>query len=333
MQKVLVTGATGLIGSHLIVELLNHTDYLVTAMVRSEDSLLKLNAVLQRHNLNPVDHMLVDTADYVEVRDAIADFDIIFHCAAIVALGDEAPEKIVANNVKLTHYVVESVLVSERKPLLVHVSSTAALGAEIYPKMTTEDSVFLNIVGASPYSRSKFLSENEVLRGIKLGIKAVIVQPSVVLGVGAMNGGGIQELFPLAERGIRFSTDGTMGFVDVVDVARAMRLASEMQETWGGRYLLSGHNLLYDDLIRSLNSSFGKSEKLIKVPKWLLKPAIRFVIKGKEKREMAESVYEFLTSKVVYDGSRAALAFNMEYTPINTTTDRLAKEYTQTKLK
>lgn len=329
MKRVIITGATGLIGSHLVVELLRAGGYQVTAMVRSEGSKRKLGEVLARYDLDEglVSYQLVDTESYEQVERVVADgYEIVFHCAAIVSFDGSSAEHIVSNNVELTNYVVDSCLASAAEPLLVHISSIAALGTALYPSLTTEQTLFSSIATASAYSRSKFLSENEVWRGVKMGLRAVVVNPSVVLGVGAEGSEGLQPIFRLAAKGIPCYTDGVVGFVDVVDVARAMRLLAEEPKSWGGRYLLSGENLSYGELITAFNGAFSHRAPRFRVPDWLLKVVV-FVLGCVQRRPLlTRDMIGFLTGRSAYDGSLVERTVGMRYTGIEETARRIAKE-------
>lgn len=331
MKKAIITGATGLIGSHLVVELLRSGDYSITAMVRSEQSKSKLREILARHSMSDqaIHYTVVNTENYDELRVAIEGFDTVFHCAAIVSFDGSSAEQIVANNVELTAYVVNSCLASQSNPLLVHISSIAALGTAPYPELTTENTPFTGIATASAYSRSKFLSENEVWRGVTQGLRSVIVCPSVVMGVGASGSEGLQPVFRMASRGIPFYTQGVVGYVDVVDVARAMRLLAADETTYGKKYIVSGENLSYKELISALNRAFGKPLPHINVPKWLLKIAVATLGVIQRKPLLTKEMISFLTEKTAYDGTLLTRTLSMEYATIEQTAKRIADESTK----
>jgi len=71
------------------------------------------------------------------------------------------------------------------------------------------------------YSISKYESEMEVWRGIAEGLNAVVVNPSVIIGKNAGNKGS-GKLFELVRKGLRYYTPGSIGVVDVEDVAKVM---------------------------------------------------------------------------------------------------------------
>lgn len=330
-MKAIVTGATGLVGSHLMVELLRNSSYdTPRALVRSESSLCKLDFALQREgfSLDDIVYEVVDTTDYEQLRASLLEADVVFHCAAIVSLDGKEPagQQIVSNNVELTHYVVEACLSSGRNPLLVHVSSIAALGTVLYPGMTNESTPFENIVTASAYARSKFLSENEVWRGVKMGLRAVVVNPSVILGVASAESGGLQPVLRLVVGGLPFYTDGVMGYVDVRDVARAMVMLSLDSATWGQRYVLSGGNLSYRELITLLNGVYSRSAPPLRMSKWMLQTVVAILGLIMKKPPVTSAMVGFLIEKSYYDGSLIERSTGFRYTPIEQTVRYVAQK-------
>ena len=317
-MKTLITGATGLIGSHLVVELLRAGWSNVAVMLRSEGSKRRLEEILSRYGVSGVEYVMVDTNSFEQIRDAFSGRDIVFHCAAIVDIQG-SQEQIVSSNVELTEYVVDSCL--ECGASLVHISSIAALGTASYPEQTNEQTPFTSIATAAAYSRSKFLSENIVWRGVKQGLRAVVVNPSVVLGTGGKSGAEVEMLLGVARRfSIPFYTDGIVGYVDVVDVARAMRLLAEKPEAWGERYILSGHNLSFRQIIGLVNRVVGRRLPFIRVGRGALVVASLII------PVIRKHMIKYLTSKSLYDGSKIERAVGLEYTPIEETMRRISDE-------
>ena len=183
MKKIIIAGATGMVGTHLVAELLGRQadaggeTYTPTAVAHSEESWRKLDWLLLRRGLGERPHRrTVAALEYIDdcrrlMRDERP--DIVFNCAARVAVGRARDgEKLVTRNVEITHNLVTAALElpPEERPLFVHVSSVAALGGTAGPSgCIDENAVMDNLVGASAYARSKFLSENEVWRGAAHG--------------------------------------------------------------------------------------------------------------------------------------------------------------------
>ncbi|MCK4464688.1 MAG: epimerase, partial [Bacteroidales bacterium] len=101
-----------------------------------------------------------------------------------------------------------------------------------------------------------FKSEMEVWRGMEEGLKAVIVNPSVVLGPGDWNRSSGRIIKSVWD-GLKFYTQGVTGFVDVKDVVKAMIELME-GEISGERYIISSENLSYKEVFEMIANAFNK---------------------------------------------------------------------------
>ncbi len=321
-MRAVITGATGLVGSHLVAHLLGVSDWEVHCTARSEHSLTKLKAVcddfgadyskLLIHNIE-----LEDSSKLSQFFEEVSP-DVVFHTAAIVSLDGSDESTMIRSNVELAASVADALLSLRSKgksPLLVHTSSIAALGCRPYPELTTEECQVENIASISAYSKSKFLSENEIWRAAKMGLRVVVVNPSVVVGVtgDGTDRSGLQNVFELASCGLPGYTRGVMGFVDVRDVAAAMyELALSAQsgraEVESQKYILSGVNLNYKEFITVFNQAFGKKKPFLYVSKPLLKSGVWLLgvyakIVGR-KPLIAPPMIGFMTDRTLYEGSK-----------------------------
>lgn len=317
MARALVTGATGLIGSHVVAELLARGSSVV-ALLREDSCVETLDFVIKLagFDLSMVELTRVDSSDYGALQRAFetAAADVVYHCAAQVSLGARSQE-LVRSNVELTSYVVDACLSMASPPILVHVGSIASLGSSSIESIpSSEDNLFESMSESSPYGRSKFLSQMEVVRGMKLGLRAVIVNPSVVLGfVGS--GRGIEKLVEYGfRRGIPLCTEGGNGFVDVRDVARAMVSLSSTEQSWGQSYLLSGMNCSFRELINAINAAGGHAPCRFCVGKRWIKAALSVVTLFDKKSTNSSSVTpQTLTYRSYWDGSKVTKVLSPEF--------------------
>ena len=162
--KIAVTGAAGLLGSHLVAELIRDGYSDITLLLRDAGRLPKVGVTVLRETgkgLPPsVKVKEVHLNDPHALDEALRGMDIVFHCAAIVSLGKVSPAEIIENNVEVTAHVVDSCL-RTGVGLLVHVSSIAALGGPREgEKYIDERCDIQRLEKTSPYSVSKFFSEN-----------------------------------------------------------------------------------------------------------------------------------------------------------------------------
>lgn len=155
------------------------------------------------------------------LREAVRGTQVLFHCAAQVSFDPERADDIVSSNTEITTHIVNSCLECG-VGLLVHCSSIATLGEPRHEgEPVTESCTLDSPVGKSAYAISKIYAENIVRRGIAQGLKAVIVNPAIVIGEGNWTSGS-SLLIAFGARGGFFYTRGVKSYVDVRDVARAM---------------------------------------------------------------------------------------------------------------
>lgn len=236
-------------GSHLTAELLRE-GCSVRLIVRNAGKTDLLKATLRRMGV-------ADRYDRIEfrqtalnnphtLREAVRGTQVLFHCAAQVSFDPERADDIVSSNTEITTHIVNSCLECG-VGLLVHCSSIATLGEPRHEgEPVTESCTLDSPVGKSAYAISKIYAENIVRRGIAQGLKAVIVNPAIVIGEGNWTSGS-SLLIAFGARGGFFYTRGVKSYVDVRDVARAMVLLAQRPETAGSRFILSADSLSFRD--------------------------------------------------------------------------------------
>lgn len=315
-NRVIITGATGLVGSHLAVELLARGTFEVHCTTRSAKSVEKLERVckyfgadftaLTIHNIN------IESSDEILELLKCVSPSVVFHTAATVSLDGRDTRAMIRGNVDLAEALTDALYRYAEKPALVHVSSIAAIGAAKERGEEIDESCEIDhIHSLEPYSLSKFLSENVVWRGARMGTPTIVVNPSVVLGTSGSESGsdGLQSAINIMRRGIPFYTSGVMGFVDVRDVARAMvELSEKIDEAKGGRYILSGVNANYKELISIFAEGFGVRRPWFLAPKWLLRFGIWCSTVGcrvvGRRSKLTPSMVGFMTSQSRYSSEK-----------------------------
>lgn len=250
-MKILVTGATGFIGAALTRQLLAE-DATVRILHRASSRLDLLGEAAQH-----VEHVLGDVTDAPSLHAAMAGVAQVHHAAAYVGLGGRRDrERLYRVNVAGTAHVVNAALAAgvER---LVHTSSIAAFGRPERLDQTIDETAEWHPSRLNTaYAVSKHEAELEVYRGIAEGLDAVIVNPSLVFGVGRPGENTRLIAERIRDRKIPVVPIGGTNVVDVEDVAAGHRRAMRHGKT-GERYLLGGENLSWRTILGTLAEAFG----------------------------------------------------------------------------
>ena len=223
---ILVTGGTGLLGSHLLFQLVKHGKK-VRAIKRKGSNTAMVERIFSYYSDDPhgifssIEWMDADILDYGAMEDALDGIEEVYHCAAVVSFDSRDHNLMKKVNTGATANLVNLCLHHKVKKFC-HVSSIATLGRTDNDGVTDEETYWKTSRKNSFYSVSKYGAEREVWRAMEEGLNAVIVNPSVILGPGFWHGNS--GLFRLVDHGLKYYTEGVNGYVDVRDVANAMIL-------------------------------------------------------------------------------------------------------------
>jgi len=255
---IFVTGGTGLVGSHVLFNLLR-SEQRVRALKRPTSNMKMVGKTFSYYADDPetlmakIEWVEGDILDYSNLEDLLTGVTEVYHCAAMVSFHPNDRDSMLNNNVKGTANLINAALYHQVKKFC-HVSSIAALGKTQDGSDIDEDTYWTPSRQKSAYSLSKFFSEMEVWRGIEEGLEAVIVNPSIILGPGNWDIGS-PKLFQAIWKGLKYYTKGETGFVDVRDVASAMiRLTdgSHFPATKNQRFILNAGNMSYQTFFNKI---------------------------------------------------------------------------------
>jgi len=266
-MKVLVTGATGFVGSNLAAALAARGDE-VRVLRRSTSRLEALEGT-------PVEYIVGDILDPDSLVAAMLDRELVFHVAAMAQYWRSSKETIYRINVQGTRHVVHAALATGVKRV-VHTSSVAALGYPPRDTLADESQAFPAKLNWWPYGHSKYLAELEVGKAVEQGLPAVIVNPTIVIGprdVNFVSG----SLIRAAARGqLLVVTPGGSNYVHVDDVV-AGHLAAAERGRVGERYILGGENLSHWEAAQIIASVTGGPRPRLVLPDWSLPPLARVI--------------------------------------------------------
>ncbi len=315
---VLVTGATGLLGSHLVKELAKN-NIATKALYRTH---------IPAGFPDSIEWVKGDILDVVSLEEAFKNVTQVYHCAAAVSFNKKHSKELFAINVDGTANVVNACIHAGVQKLL-HVSSVAALGRLREKEIISERMNWTESTSNSNYGKSKHLAEMEVWRGIGEGLNAVIINPSIIIGAGDWNKGST-EIFKTIYNEFPWYTEGISGFVDVQDVVRVMMILMKGTPA-SERFIVSAENLSYKDVFTKIAAEFGKKPPYKKVTPLLASiiwriEAVKTLITNQEPF-LTKEIAKTALAKVKFDNNRFKYyAFNFEYTPISESIKRICSE-------
>ncbi|NQY04738.1 MAG: NAD-dependent epimerase/dehydratase family protein [Flavobacteriaceae bacterium] len=325
---ILVTGGTGLVGSHLLLDL-TVKGLTVRATKRAQSSLDNVRKVFSLYAENgtelfeSIEWIDADLLDLPALELAFADVTHVYHCAAVIAFDPKQYKNLRNTNITGTANVV-NLCISNNIEKLVHVSSIAALGDN---KQLISETTHWNSEGQnSMYAISKYGAELEVWRASQEGLQVVVVNPGVILGdVFFKTGSG--KIFTKLKNGFKHFTSGSIGFVDVKDVSTTMIKLME-SDIHQEQFILITENWSYEKLFRSIVQHMGKSTKLKKTSANQLKIAYWLdTIKGKlffGKRSLFKSTIKTSQKTLLYDNTKIKEALDFEFIPLEESVKRIA---------
>lgn len=316
---ILVTGATGLVGSELLKQL--------SAQNKRVRALYCTTLPTQNSSKN-IEWFQADILDVITLEEAMKDVTQVFHCAAVVSFNPAKKKQLHQTNIEGTTNVVNTCL-QEGVEKLVFVSSVAALGRIREDKPIDETMNWTEETSNSEYGKSKYLAEMEVWRGIGEGLPAVIVNPVIILGTSDWNKGST-EIFKTAYNEFPWYTEGTTGFVDVKDVAKAM-IALMNSNITAERFILSSENCMYKDIFTKIAIAFNKKPPHKKVTPFLANVVWRWeAIKGKLTGIaplLTKETAKTAQTKAIFNNNKLNEYLpNFRYTSLDETIERICSE-------
>ncbi|MCY1661197.1 NAD-dependent epimerase/dehydratase family protein [Chryseobacterium sp. SL1] len=261
---VFVTGATGILGRVIVLELLKKGKN-VRAAKRPTSNLNEVRHSYTFYTENPddffnrIEWVDVDFNDMYSLQEALKEVDEVYHCAAKVSFHPHDEKEMYRTNIKGTENLLYACEGSGVKKFL-HVSSIAVLDNFNEKGELDEDSDFNPKLDHSAYALSKHLSEMEVWRASAEGLNVVIVNPGIIIGSGNW-GNSSGDVFPTFEKN-SFTFSGGSSYVDVRDVAE---ISIELMEKniFGERFIVIAENRKYAELGKQIRSKLNLKEAKI----------------------------------------------------------------------
>ena len=335
---ILVTGGTGFLGAHLLCTLLQQGES-IRAIRRRSSSMNEFNLIVSSRFrslkdkerdklLSQIEWTEADLLDIPSLEAALSGIKRVYHAAAMVSFVPKHVDQMMEINVTGTANLVNLCL-DYGVEKFCYASSIAALGRTESGKQMDEKSTWEDSPLNSNYALSKYRAELEVWRAAEEGLNVVVVNPGVILGTGNWKKGSCRML-ATAARKLPMYTEGVNGYVDVLDVAKAMinLMGSEISHE---RFVLVSANLSFKELFHLVNKHTGNADPKIKAPQWLtalgwMGDKMRSALLGKDPLITRETV-RALHNRFYYKAEKIQQQTGFSFTPVETTIEQAIAEW------
>jgi dihydroflavonol-4-reductase len=321
---IVVTGATGLVGSHLCLQLAE-LEISVKACYHEENKKQHLINLFQYYGktqlLERIHWEKLDLSDFENTLEITENATCVFHCAAVVSYHPKDAQLLMETNVEGTANMVNS-CIENSVDHFIYVSSISALGKNTKGN-TTEETPRDMALYYTNYSRSKYLAELEVWRGVEEGLGCTIFNPGVILGPGVFTQSS-GTLFQRIAKGLPALPSGGTGLVGVHDVIHAL-IAAYQTGASNDRYILVSENWSMANLFSTIAQAMGVKIGKTIAKKWQLNlvyflERVAEIFTGKKASVTQEIIRNYGESNS-YNGDKATAFFHFQYSSLREVID------------
>ena len=319
---IFVTGGTGFVGAHLLRHLVSRQEK-VLALKRPQSNTEYTKRVFQTYPDDPsglfrqVEWVDGDVLDYEGLLEATRQAEAIYHAAAHVSFDPAQQRTMLETNIRGTANLV-NVALENGVERVAYISSVAALDPAKEDRVVDELQFGNNPTRYSAYAESKFQGELEIWRGVEEGLKAIVVNPSIIIGplAPAEGPGGF---FQSIRKGLGFYPSGVTGFVDVRDVCRAV-LELMDRGLYNERFILSQDNHSYRHVFQTIARAFNRRVPGKKIPSFATALAWRLEWMRaklmKDKPRITREIHESAHRQVHFSNEKIRNAIGFQFIPI-----------------
>jgi nucleoside-diphosphate-sugar epimerase len=271
-QMNLLSGATGLVGAHLLVQLILNKEQ-TRALYRTKAKQDQAISTILKYGITPlevdqfVEWFQGDILDIPRLEEAFLDVTHVYHCAGLISNSPSEYKMMRKINIEGTSNMV-NLAIDFSILKFCHVSSIATLGKTLGDEFVTEETVLTEDLKQSTYEISKYGAEMEVWRGSQEGLDVVIVNPGIILGDGFYeSGSGL--LLSKIKNGLKFYPQKVTGFVSVYDVSKAMHQLMK-SSIINERFIVVAENLKFKKVIDEFSRLYQVSTPKLALKPWML---------------------------------------------------------------
>ncbi len=330
---ILVTGGTGLVGSHLLYHLSQKNDN-IRAIFRTDEKRQHVKKIFAFYTDNvqkffsKIEWVQADITDVPSLKTVFSNVTQVYHCAALVSFNPKDYRKMRQVNIEGTANII-NFAIDANVAKCCFVSSIAAVGNAINGKPINEENEWADSDENHGYAITKYGAEMEVWRGSQEGLNVVIVNPGVILGGGFWHDGA-GKMFTQMSNGFNFYTEGVTGFVGVYDVVKAM-IKLMNSNIKNERFILVSENKSFKDVLFSIADNLNKKRPSKKVGRFVTSifwriDWLRTKLTGKEPlltKNSAKSAHNVS----YYSSLKIEKQLNFEFELVKETVKKVCKEF------
>lgn len=335
---ILVTGGTGLVGSHLLYFLLKEKTQHIRALHRKSSDIESVMSIFRHYTqaekaeklFNQIEWFEADITNLPELEKAFVGITQVYHCAAFVSFNPSDFDKLKKINVEGTANIM-NLCIDFKIEKCCFVSSIATLSKKPEQLLADENSYWDPNEKNSAYSLTKYGAEMEAWRATQESLDVIIVNPGVILGISPNR----QESSIVAtlknRKNIPFYTSGGNGFVDVRDVVKIMTALMKLPIK-NERFVLVGENADYKSFLMKFANVFNKKppkRKISRLPLNILNQ-IEWVshLIFRNRRKLSKDLIRSLYTNRKYDNSKIVNLLDYRFISLDETFQHL-KEHSK----
>jgi len=331
---ILVTGGTGLVGSHLLYELAA-TNNKVKASIRPSSNISRVRKVFGYYTdkakadtlFERIEWILADINDIPSLELAFREVTEVYHCAALISFDPSDEQRMRKINIEGTANIV-NLCIANQVSKLCFVSSVAAIGSPLKGSSVDEKSKWNSEENHNDYAISKYGAEIEVWRGTQEGLDAVIVNPGVIIGPGFWNSGS-GKIFNKIDKGLDYHFPKVTGFVGVRDTVKSMMTLMNSSEK-NQQYIIVSENLSFERVFKETARYMDKKPPSKRLKKWMIALGWIFQKIGSwfgAKRQITRASIQGLYEEAYFDNTSIRNSLDFDFTPMNRVLEETAKFY------
>lgn len=321
MPHILVTGATGFLGSRLS-ERLKEVGFEVRTFGRQATAAERLSRL-------GIPHFQGDILEPENIAAALKGIDAVFHLAGLVSYRRTDYDLLYKTNVVGTRNMMQACL-DAGVARVIHMGSIAGMGVPRPGTIGTEEMEY-NLKGHGlHYCDTKYEGEQEVMRFARKGLPVLSLNPGITFGEGDTHSHHHTIFKSMAHGWFIGYPEGGVMFSDIEDVVSAC-LASLVRGQTGERYVVGSSNLTYQDAGEILSRVLNGRKPQFKIPGWLSESAgiiceATFPL-FKRTPALTWQIAWLSQQKIFFSSDKAVAELGLKQTPFEETLARTAPYY------